>query len=184
MGAVGGIYGVLNRRRGHVFEESQVVGTPMFHVKAYLPVNESFGYTADLSQIPVAKLSLNASLTIGKLCKVTPWMDLANLTKCVKRQRKGRDLSLTSLILQTILTNYKKLKIAASINRKPKKQMKIFPSFFYKLFFIYKKTSAIISKYLANMALCVCIKKYANLPTTENSLKKQRSVSLGFFFRK
>merc|ERR1712113_440131 len=46
--AVGGIYGVLNRRRGHVFEESQVVGTPMFVVKAYLPVNESFGFTADL----------------------------------------------------------------------------------------------------------------------------------------
>ncbi|VDK47489.1 unnamed protein product [Gongylonema pulchrum] len=46
--AVGGIYGVLNRRRGHVIEESQVAGTPMFVVKAYLPVNESFGFTADL----------------------------------------------------------------------------------------------------------------------------------------
>jgi len=46
--AVGGIYGVLNRRRGHVFEESQHPGTPMFVVKAYLPVNESFGFTADL----------------------------------------------------------------------------------------------------------------------------------------
>ena len=34
---------MLNRRRGHVFEEGQVAGTPMFHVKAYLPVNESFG---------------------------------------------------------------------------------------------------------------------------------------------
>ncbi|XP_077778164.1 elongation factor 2-like [Podarcis muralis] len=45
---VGGIYGVLNRKRGHVFEESQVAGTPMFVVKAYLPVNESFGFTADL----------------------------------------------------------------------------------------------------------------------------------------
>uniref|UniRef100_A0A674E2B3 Eukaryotic translation elongation factor 2b n=1 Tax=Salmo trutta TaxID=8032 RepID=A0A674E2B3_SALTR len=45
---VGGIYGVLNRKRGHVFEESQVMGTPMFIVKAYLPVNESFGFTADL----------------------------------------------------------------------------------------------------------------------------------------
>ena len=42
-GAVGGIYGVLNRRRGHVIEESQVMGTPMFVVRAYLPVNESFG---------------------------------------------------------------------------------------------------------------------------------------------
>merc|ERR1712062_830729 len=46
--AVGGIYGVLNRRRGHVFEEAQTPGTPMFHVKAYLPVNESFGFTAHL----------------------------------------------------------------------------------------------------------------------------------------
>merc|ERR1712168_130965 len=46
--AVGGIYGVLNRRRGIVFEEMQTPGTPMFVVKAHLPVNESFGFTADL----------------------------------------------------------------------------------------------------------------------------------------
>merc|ERR1712142_717397 len=46
--AVGGIYGVLNRRRGHVFEEAQTPGTPMFVVKPSLPVNESFGFTADL----------------------------------------------------------------------------------------------------------------------------------------
>ena len=38
-----GIYGVLNKKRGIVFEESQVAGTPMFIVKAHLPVNESFG---------------------------------------------------------------------------------------------------------------------------------------------
>uniref|UniRef100_A0A668UI87 Tr-type G domain-containing protein n=1 Tax=Oreochromis aureus TaxID=47969 RepID=A0A668UI87_OREAU len=47
-GAMGGIYGVLTRRRGHVFEESRVMGTPMYVIKAYLPVNESFGFTADL----------------------------------------------------------------------------------------------------------------------------------------
>lgn len=46
--AMGGIYGVLNRRRGHVFLEEQRPGTPMFNIKAYLPVNESFGFTADL----------------------------------------------------------------------------------------------------------------------------------------
>merc|ERR1712135_227641 len=46
--AVGGIYSVLNKKRGHVFEEAQVPGTPMFMVKAYLPVNESFGFTAEL----------------------------------------------------------------------------------------------------------------------------------------
>ena len=41
--AMGGIYSVLNRKRGHVFAEEQTPGTPMFQVKAYLPVNESFG---------------------------------------------------------------------------------------------------------------------------------------------
>ena len=46
--AMGGIYGVLTRRRGHVFEESQRPGTPLFNIKAYLPVNESFGFNADL----------------------------------------------------------------------------------------------------------------------------------------
>jgi len=46
--AMGGIYGVLNRRRGHVIAEEQRPGTPMYNIKAYLPVNESFGFTADL----------------------------------------------------------------------------------------------------------------------------------------
>jgi len=46
--ATGGIYSVLNRRRGHIFEENQTPGTPMVAIKAYLPVNESFGFTADL----------------------------------------------------------------------------------------------------------------------------------------
>jgi len=47
-GAMGGIYGTLNRRRGHVFQEEQKVGTPLYVVRAYLPVMESFGFTADL----------------------------------------------------------------------------------------------------------------------------------------
>ncbi|KAI9363456.1 P-loop containing nucleoside triphosphate hydrolase protein [Zopfochytrium polystomum] len=46
--AVGGIYGVLNRRRGMVISEEQRAGTPLFTVKAYLPVMESFGFTGDL----------------------------------------------------------------------------------------------------------------------------------------
>jgi elongation factor 2 len=46
--AMGGIYGVLNRRRGHVIAEEQRPGTPLYNVKAYLPVMESFGFTADL----------------------------------------------------------------------------------------------------------------------------------------
>jgi len=46
--AVGGIYGVMNRRRGQIIEEIQRPGTPLVTVKAYLPVAESFGFTSDL----------------------------------------------------------------------------------------------------------------------------------------
>jgi len=46
--AIGGIYGVLNRRRGNVFAEESRSSGPLKNVKAYLPVNESFGFTADL----------------------------------------------------------------------------------------------------------------------------------------
>jgi len=46
--AVGGIYGCLTKRRGHVFSETQAEGTPMFYVKAHLPVMESFGFSSAL----------------------------------------------------------------------------------------------------------------------------------------
>jgi len=46
--AMGGVYGVLTKRRGHVFSEEQRPGTPLFTIKAYLPVMESFGFNADL----------------------------------------------------------------------------------------------------------------------------------------
>jgi len=46
--AIGGVYGTLSRKRGHVFSEEQRVGTPLYNIKAYLPVNESFGFTGEL----------------------------------------------------------------------------------------------------------------------------------------
>jgi len=46
--AVGGIYQVMNRRRGQILEEIQRPGTPLLTVKAHLPVAESFGFTSDL----------------------------------------------------------------------------------------------------------------------------------------
>ena len=46
--ALGGIYSVLNQKRGHVFEEIQRPGTPLYNVKAYLPVIESSGFSSQL----------------------------------------------------------------------------------------------------------------------------------------
>jgi len=48
--AIGGVYATLSRKRGHVFSEEQKAGTPLFNMKAYLPVNESFGFTGDLRE--------------------------------------------------------------------------------------------------------------------------------------
>jgi elongation factor 2 len=45
---IGGIYAVLNKRRGTIVSEDQRVGTPLFNIRCYLPVLESFGFNADL----------------------------------------------------------------------------------------------------------------------------------------
>jgi len=47
-GALGGIYSVLNQRRGQVIMEEQRPGTPIYNVQAHLPVLESFGFTEKL----------------------------------------------------------------------------------------------------------------------------------------
>lgn len=45
---VSGVYSVLNKRRGHVFFEEKRTGSPMYTIKAYLPIMDSFGFTAEL----------------------------------------------------------------------------------------------------------------------------------------
>ena len=46
--AMGGIYNVLTRRRGVIIGEENRPGTPIYNVRAYMPVAESFGFTGDL----------------------------------------------------------------------------------------------------------------------------------------
>jgi elongation factor 2 len=45
---IGGVYSCLALRRGEIVEEIPRAGTPMTNVRAYLPVNESFGFTTAL----------------------------------------------------------------------------------------------------------------------------------------
>uniref|UniRef100_A0A7S3LX98 Tr-type G domain-containing protein n=1 Tax=Palpitomonas bilix TaxID=652834 RepID=A0A7S3LX98_9EUKA len=49
-GALGGVYSCLNLRRGEVVEEMPRPGTPLYNIKAHLPVPESFGFTGALRQ--------------------------------------------------------------------------------------------------------------------------------------
>lgn len=45
---IGKVYGTLNKRRGTVSEEEPVPGTILAKMKAFLPVNESFGFVGEL----------------------------------------------------------------------------------------------------------------------------------------
>jgi len=48
--AISGVYSVLNQRRGMIIEQLQRPGTPIFNLKGYLPVLESFGFTPSLRE--------------------------------------------------------------------------------------------------------------------------------------
>jgi len=42
------VYNILSKRRGHVTSDYPKPGTPVFIIKAFLPVIESFGFETDL----------------------------------------------------------------------------------------------------------------------------------------
>merc|ERR1719276_381065 len=46
--SAGGVYSTLSMRRGEIVEEIPKAGTPMTAIRAYLPVNQSFGFTKEL----------------------------------------------------------------------------------------------------------------------------------------
>jgi elongation factor 2 len=46
-----GIYQCFSQRRGLIFQEESVCGTPLLNLKAYLPVAESFGFTGHLRSL-------------------------------------------------------------------------------------------------------------------------------------
>jgi elongation factor 2 len=48
---ISGVYQCLSQRRGLIFSEDHVVGTPLVNMKGYLPVAESFGYNAHLKSL-------------------------------------------------------------------------------------------------------------------------------------
>ncbi|KZV65567.1 eukaryotic translation elongation factor 2 [Peniophora sp. CONT] len=89
--AIGGIYSCLNKRRGQVFSEEQRIGTPMFTVKAYLPVMESFGFNGDLRQATGGQAFPQLIMDHWELMNGSPIDKGSKLEEMVKniRIRKG-----------------------------------------------------------------------------------------------
>ena len=81
---MGGIWGVLTRSRFHVFSEEPRPPTPLFNVKAYLPFNECFGFTADLRShtdgqaFPQSMFDLGPSFPVVRF--LTPLPNLLRLS--------------------------------------------------------------------------------------------------------
>merc|ERR1712021_43021 len=89
--AMGGIYSVLNRKRGHVFQEEQTPGTPMFQMKAYLPVNESFGFDSDLRAATGGQAFPQCCFDHWQTIEQDPLIEgsLSNKIVLATRERKG-----------------------------------------------------------------------------------------------
>ncbi len=61
---ISAIYTVLAKRRGHVTADVPKPGTPIFLVKAFLPVIESFGFETDLRYHTQVRSRARLSLTV------------------------------------------------------------------------------------------------------------------------
>ncbi|TFY79365.1 hypothetical protein EWM64_g4650 [Hericium alpestre] len=97
--AIGGIYSCLNKRRGQVISEEQRVGMPMFTVKGYLPVNESFGFNGELRSATGGKAFPQCMFDHWELMKGTPIEKGSKLEELVRsiRIRKGLKPEIPSL---------------------------------------------------------------------------------------
>jgi elongation factor 2 len=97
--AMGGIYGVLTQRRGHVFAEDQKPGSPIVQLKAYLPVAESFGFTAALRSKTGGKAFPQCSFDHWEVMGQDPFQDGSRVRDiCLAaRKRKGINLEIPPL---------------------------------------------------------------------------------------
>merc|ERR1712113_1319286 len=112
--AMGGIYSVLNRKRGHVFAEEQTPGTPMFQVKAYLPVNESFGFDSELRAATSGQAFPQCCFDHWQTIVQDPLEEGNIVHKIVTNTRKRRVFQKNSHHSIDSWTNYKQLVISTT----------------------------------------------------------------------
>jgi len=97
---IGGIYGVMNRRRGQIIEEVQRIGTPLTNIKCHLPVTESFGFTADLRSNTAGQAFPQCVFDHWRVIQQDPLeVDSGKVVELVNntRKRKGMDLQIPPL---------------------------------------------------------------------------------------
>ena len=91
---IGGIYGLINRKRGSVVSEAQRPGTPIYNIQAYLPVLESFGFTGDLRAATAGKAFPQCVFDHWKLIQGSPFQPGTKVFEIVQGVRKRKGLAL------------------------------------------------------------------------------------------
>ena len=89
--SMGGVYQCFNQRRGIVFSEETVPGTPMVNAKGHLPVSESFGFTAHLRSLTSGQAFPQCMFDHWELINDDPF-DIKSRTYTIMmaiRKRKG-----------------------------------------------------------------------------------------------
>lgn len=118
------IYNVLARRRGHVTEDKPKAGTPLYIVKAFIPIIDSFGFETDLRShtqgqaFPMSVFDhwaivpgdpLDKTIVLRPL-EPAPPSQLARDFMVKTRRRKGlsEDVSINKFFDEDLLKNIKK----------------------------------------------------------------------------
>jgi elongation factor 2 len=94
-----GIYQCFNQRRGVVFSEESVAGTPLLVIKAYLPVSESFGFTGHLRSLTSGQAFPQCNFDHWEIINSDPFdtKGKAYTITMAIRKRKGLKLELPVL---------------------------------------------------------------------------------------
>lgn len=93
---IGGVYSCLNKRRGHIISEDR---SSSCHLQAYLPVMESFGFTADLRSHTGGEAFPQCIFDHWEVMNDSPLKEGTKVYQLVQtiRQRKGLKKEIPSL---------------------------------------------------------------------------------------
>ena len=81
----------MNRRRGNIFDERRIPETPLTIIKAYLPISESFGFTADLRSHTDNQASSQCLFDHWQIINQDPFDETTKVRQIINdiRKRKG-----------------------------------------------------------------------------------------------
>lgn len=90
--AVGGIFSCLNKKRGVVESQIPRTGTPLVQVRAFLPVAQSFGFTADLRASTSGQAFPQCVFDHWKMLEGSPYEAASQCAKVVAEIRKRKSM--------------------------------------------------------------------------------------------